>query len=91
MRPHHFAVSKPIARRLKEMLPGAKIDVVEPGIDLSRFRPERREQARALLGVGDGVAVIGTVGRLHPVKGQRFLIEAVCVLKEPCAVLFVGG
>ncbi len=91
LRPHHFAVSHPIARRLGEMLPGATVDVVAPGIDLSRFKPERRAEARAALGLDGDVAVIGTVGRLHPVKGQRYLIEAVSQLDRPCALVFVGG
>ena len=91
LRPHHFAVSQPIARCLGELLPGAKVDVVAPGIDLSRFQPERRAQARADLGIAGDLPVIGTVGRLHPVKGQRFLIEAVSKLPTQCALVFVGG
>jgi glycosyltransferase involved in cell wall biosynthesis len=90
LRPRHFAVSKPIAQRLAEFLPDAAVEVVPPGVDLARFHPDGRATARARLGIDEGTRLIGTVGRLHPVKGQRFLIEALARLGPECALVIAG-
>ncbi len=44
--------------------------------------PERREQTRALLGLGQDVPVLITVGRQEYQKGQRYLLEAMPALAE---------
>ena len=90
LRPHHFAVSRPIAWRLQELLPAVSVDVVPPGVDLQRFHPERRDAARASLGIDGNTRLIGTVGRLDPVKGQQFLIGALARLEGDCTLVLAG-
>ena len=47
-----------------------------PLSDIERFRPGVRQTGRSRLGVGDGETVIGTVGRLDPIKDQATLVAA---------------
>jgi glycosyltransferase involved in cell wall biosynthesis len=65
---------------------------IPSGIDLDRFRrPPAPAEARRALGVPLEAPVVGTVGRLEPVKGQRVLLDAVARLRgEECLVLVVG-
>ena len=58
-----------------------RIHVIRNGIDTARFHPGRRAAARRALGFGDGDAVIGTVGRLVPVKDQATLLDALGQLR----------
>ncbi len=71
----------------------ADFTVVPNGVNTDKFacRPERREAARAALGV-DGV-LLGTVGRLSPEKNQSFAIDVLLeYLKlDPSARLLITG
>lgn len=55
-----------------------KITVVPNGIDLVRFRPDSdaRRRARTAWGIPESGTVIGTVGRLDPMKDHWTLLEA---------------
>ncbi len=79
-------------------VPKEKLVLLGNGIDLERFRPaataKQRQRARADLGVGGDVVVVGTVARLVWQKGFRELFAAAELLRDRCAnVLFVivGG
>jgi len=52
--------------------------IVHSGINFEPFEAGRAERraARKELGLTDETPVIGTVGRLVPIKGQRYLIDA---------------
>jgi D-inositol-3-phosphate glycosyltransferase len=70
----------------------AKIRVIPLGVDLDRFRPLEKEEARAALGLKDERIVL-FVGRLEPLKGVDILINAAAILESDvdCTVLIVGG
>ncbi|MEQ1686700.1 MAG: glycosyltransferase [Burkholderiaceae bacterium] len=53
-------------------------ETVLNGIPVDRFvgSPERARIARARLGIGANVPVVGCVGRLVPLKNQRLMIES---------------
>jgi sugar transferase (PEP-CTERM/EpsH1 system associated) len=53
-----------------------KLLVIPNGISLEDFRPADPAEARDILGLSGATLVVGTVGRLQPVKGIRFLLEA---------------
>ena len=53
-----------------------KLVVIHNGIPLEDFQPGDRVVARAGLGIPTSACVVGTVGRLHPVKGTSYLLEA---------------
>ncbi len=69
--------------------------VIHGGVDLKAFsvRAASRERLRARLKISKDVVVIGTVGRLAPVKGYDVLVEAAEILVRrglPIRVL-IGG
>jgi L-malate glycosyltransferase len=80
------AVSADLKRHMvAEGFPARRVQVVYNGIDPAR-RATASEQraARALLGVPQDAFVIGTVGRLDPVKNLPVLLQAHAVLLESC-------
>ncbi len=64
---------------------GKDVDVIPYGVDLERFSPRKHE--------GDGPPVIGSVGRLSPEKGLKYLLQAMAVVvrEEPQARLLLAG
>lgn len=90
VRPVHFAVSPAIADALKQMLPSPQIKIVPGGVDLQRFAKRDRRAAQQALGLPADALVIGTAGRLEPVKGHRVLVAALRHLPASVHVLIVG-
>jgi sugar transferase (PEP-CTERM/EpsH1 system associated) len=93
---HAFvAVSKRIeevARQHNEVW-SRKIQVIDNGIDTEMFAPdaELRAEVRAELGFSDGEFVVGTVGRLQPIKNQALLVRAMAPLtREGRRLVLVG-
>lgn len=71
----------------------ASIGVVRNGIDVERFAPDRRVAARRALGLSAEDVVVGTVGRLVPVKDQASFLAALASLRAeglPFRVLVAG-
>ncbi|PID38966.1 MAG: glycogen synthase [Proteobacteria bacterium] len=62
--------------------PRGRLHVIENGVELAAYGddPQRRAGARAELGVDDETFVVGTVGRLQPVKNQALLLRAAAPL-----------
>lgn len=75
----HVAVSAHLARYLVETagIPQTRVQHIVNGVDTERFRP-RAPAERA----PDTPLVIGTVGRLTPVKDQATLVTAFARLRE---------
>ncbi|MBF0367913.1 MAG: glycosyltransferase [Magnetococcales bacterium] len=75
--------------------PWARLSVIPNGIDTRRFQfdPQAREGIRRAWGVGEGVALIGVVGRLDPMKGLPTFLRAGAMLtrKMPQVQLVVVG
>jgi len=57
----------------------ARTVVVQPGVDLDRFRPGRADRAR--LGLPPTGRIVAFVGRIQPLKAPDVLIGALAVLK----------
>lgn len=80
--PHHIVVT---GERLRENLHRqfgtdlSRVTSVPTGIDLARFRPRERAQARAAKGVDDGTW-IGVVAALRNWKGHTYLLDALAML-----------
>lgn len=75
-----------------------KIDVVPPGVDLNRFNPLDRREAKEKIGMPPDDQMILFVGRMQPLKGVDILIEALGLVrqKEPklaqnICVSLIGG
>jgi len=62
-----------------------KIKVIPNGVDTRRFSPGRdRDKNKILLGFKPQNKIIGTVGRLVPVKNQQMLIQAFATFVDRC-------
>jgi glycosyltransferase involved in cell wall biosynthesis len=79
------------------LIPPERTKVVYLGAPLEEFArprlPAEIAQARASLGIAAGTMAIGTVTRLMPAKGNRYLVEAAAALvaKYPRARVFIVG
>jgi len=72
------------ARSVRRPCPSARLEVVHPAVDMTRFDPARigRGAARARLGpAGEGRVLMGVVAQLSPWKGQDTAIEALRLLR----------
>lgn len=83
---HVVAVSEQIADDLRKRLPGinSKLTLIINGIDTERFRPVRDQEllhtTRQRFGIPPAGLLIGSVGRLEPVKNYPLLIRAFSTL-----------
>lgn len=76
-----LVVSEDTRRSLERQgFPPGLMLTVHNGIDADSVAAARAEGIRASLGVPEGAPLVGEIGRLCEVKGQRELIEAVAAL-----------
>jgi sugar transferase (PEP-CTERM/EpsH1 system associated) len=73
-----ITVSRDLERWLTTTVgvPADKIVTIVNGVDTARFAEAPRDAGRRALGLGEDRVVIGTVGRLNPVKDQGTLLDA---------------
>ena len=92
-----IAVSESLARRLASTVNSTRIRVVLNGVDTCGFRPRPASGAvRRELGLPAGAPVIGTIGRLDPIKGHDRMIQAFAQLRaawpaDPAPMLVLIG
>ena len=78
-----IAVSSDIASVLGRMYGNQKVVRIHNGIDLDKIAATKdQSKVRDELGIGTADFVIGTVGRLTPVKGHEFLLRMIGSLKD---------
>jgi D-inositol-3-phosphate glycosyltransferase len=69
-----------------------QVRTVNPGVDLSLFRPGSRQEARQRLGLPQDAVVLMFAGRVQPLKGPDIVLRAAAQLAaENLVVVFVGG
>jgi sugar transferase (PEP-CTERM/EpsH1 system associated) len=89
-----FAVSQQLKRDLVTHigLSAARIEVLYNGVEPNTFHGRYRPATRRELGVRDSEIVIGSVGRLAPVKNYAILLNAVAGLgaNHDVSVVLVG-
>ena len=91
-----LASSPAEARALREKLGAPEPHVVPCGVDLERFRPHPKNEARARLGLREDYAYVLSVGRIERVKGLDRLIEAFALMRRErpgldARLLHIGG
>ena len=63
----------------------ARIPVLNGGVDTARFQPDYpRDRLRSKLGIPESAFVVGVIGRFSPVKGHRYIIDAVSEASQAC-------
>ena len=78
------AVSDALRRQMVATVvpPSTRIRVVVNGVDTDRYRPQPANGSlRAELGIEDRAPVIGSIGRLDPIKAYDVMIEAFATLR----------
>ncbi|MDD2694935.1 MAG: glycosyltransferase [Anaerolineales bacterium] len=75
-----------------------KVVVIPPGVDLSRFYPIPKDEAKEFIGVPPCERMLLYVGRIEPLKGIDTLIDAVAWLRSaeegkdiPFCLAVIGG
>jgi len=75
-----------------------KINIVPPGVDLTRFYPIPQDEAKAVIGIPPNEKVILFVGRIEPLKGIDNLLKSIAFLRRsnvlttcPHYVAIIGG
>lgn len=74
-------------------IPERKVVRIHNGVDLGQFSTQGREAARRLLALDESAFVIGTVGRLDPVKDHTSLLQAFAPLtrlNSPVRLIIAG-
>ncbi|MEI9850821.1 MAG: glycosyltransferase [Sphingomonas sp.] len=83
-----LAVSDAMRRDMIALgMPGERIESNATGVDLQRFAPRDRAQAKAALGIAG--PLVASVGALIPLKGHDIVIEAIARL--PGVSLRIAG
>jgi sugar transferase (PEP-CTERM/EpsH1 system associated) len=79
-----LSVSSRLAERMTAGtgFPLQRITTIRNGVNLDRFQPGGAVAARLALGLPERGPLVGTVGRLVPVKDQMTLVDAVAELRE---------
>ena len=90
LQPRVVAVSEHVRAALAKMMPGMQITVIPPGIATDRYTPDNKNDARNLLGLDPAWQIVGTVGRLVPVKAQDILLRAISRLPERVHCVIAG-
>ncbi|QPK62115.1 glycosyltransferase [Methylomonas sp. LL1] len=72
--------------------PAEQVSSIRTGIDLQRFKPGDKQQARLQLNLPSDKTIIGIVATLRSWKGHRYLLEAFAALpeRENLHLLIVG-
>jgi sugar transferase (PEP-CTERM/EpsH1 system associated) len=89
-----IADSRDVAQMLieRQKIPARKVVTILNGIDLDRFNLSDAQAIRRELGIKPEAFVVGTVGRLVPVKNQALLIRAFAQLAgDQAAELIIVG
>ena len=70
-----------------------RVRVVHNGVDIARFAPMPRDQARRELGIDASTELVGVFGRLSSEKGQKVALEAMALLinTRPDARMLIVG
>ena len=75
-----------------------KAVVIPPGVDLSRFYPISKDEAKEFIGIPPCDQMLLFVGRIEPLKGLDTLIKAIALMrcqgifeKRPLCVCIIGG
>lgn len=68
------AVTRPLALQIKEVSPDIEAPVIWMGVDCDRFVPTTRPK--------NAIFTVTTIARLNHMKGHRFFLQAMALLRE---------
>lgn len=79
-----------VANNLRKHLNKDNISVIHNGINTERFIPGNMYEARKSMGLSTRSKIVGCGGRLEPIKGQSFLVEALSILPDNIHLAIAG-
>ena len=91
LRPTLVADARIVAENMSRLLDTDDITIIHNGIDTRKFIPGDQHNAREHLGLPVDVTLIGSSGRLEPVKGHRTLIDAMSRLPAHVHLAIAGA
>src|SRR5579875_408286 len=68
-----------------------QVEVIPCGVDLQRFAPRDRQQARTRHGLRNDLPVLLFVGRPDPFKGPDVFLKAAAMMQKRAQLVLVGG
>jgi len=78
--------------------PEEKIEIIPPGVDISRFYPIPPDEAKDFLNITHGEKMLLFVGRIEPLKGIDTLIQSIAQMRKsdilsecPHYLYIIGG
>ena len=75
-----IAASTVLKKMVKQIHPGARVEVIPNGVDTNKFSPVRNKEEigrlRVKLGLPKDSTIICSVGAIHPRKGTDLLVKA---------------
>lgn len=84
------AVSEQIRTKLASYFPYYPTTLIHNGINVEEYCPGNKQQARQNFNLPANVTLIGACGRLIPIKGHKFLIEAIEQMPEHFHLAIAG-
>ncbi|MFN2177503.1 MAG: glycosyltransferase, partial [Anaerolineales bacterium] len=60
---------------------GAKVEIIPPGVELSRFYPIPEDEAKEYVGIRPCDKMLLFVGRIEPLKGIDTLMKAIAIMR----------
>lgn len=91
LRPILVADANIVADEMHRHLRQKNITVVKNGIDVEKFCPGNQTKARQQLGLPKNTPLLGASGRLEPVKGHKYLLEAMADQRDTTIHLAIAG
>jgi glycosyltransferase involved in cell wall biosynthesis len=91
IRPKVVAVSDQVRDAVTRIAPKLSVTVIPPGVAMDRFVPGDRSAARRRLGLPEDMQIVGSAGRLVPVKAHHVLIRALSRLPARVICAIAGG
>jgi teichuronic acid biosynthesis glycosyltransferase TuaC len=80
---HIISVTEALKNLMVDLgIPGSKITAIGNGVNIQRFHPVLKAEARRRLSLPLDEQLVLTVGNLEPGKGQHLLIEAIHLLRD---------
>ena len=89
-RPVLVADAEAVGSVLRKLFNPKRLLVIPNGIDTGKFAPANQFAARCDLYLPQNVRIIGSAGRLEPLKGQGLLIEALLQMPPDVHVALAG-
>ena len=90
LKPTLVADSRLVANELVKALPGRRYMVIPNGVDCDVFTPGEQSSARRKLNLPTDVLIIGSAGRMEPVKGHARVLIAHALLCEEIHLVLAG-